>query len=173
MQKTVLNCLFFNYFLWKENNRLCLGQVLGRWTFSGSGFGLWVFFGGYNHLSSFTYPRHFYTVIPEYQLPPPPPSPHTHTHTHTHTHNSAKRKRFRKGRFLFFSNTLFRFKSTHVTGKIKFTHGSIALTSITQRLFHVFYRPNSANTDTKKCLKVLMLCSFNYNKGKIGRKTVN
>ena len=30
VQKAVLNCLFLNEFLWKEKNRLCLGQVLGR-----------------------------------------------------------------------------------------------------------------------------------------------
>ena len=141
---------------------------------------LWIWFwpmgflGGYNHLSSFTYPRHSYTIIPEYQLlppspsPPPPPPPHTHTHT-----KFCKRKRFRKGRFFFFSNTLFRFKSTHVTGKIKFTHESIALTSITQRLLHVF-TDQTPQTLTQKnvTLKVLMLCSFNCNKGKIGRKTI-
>ena len=129
VQKAVLNCLFLNEFLWKEKIDLAWVKFWAVELFLGLVLA-YGFFWRCNHLSSFTYPRHYYTMITEYQLPPPPP------HTHTHT-QFCKRKRLRKGRFFFFSNALFRFKSTHVTGKIKFAHGSIALTSITQRLFHV------------------------------------
>jgi len=39
VQQTVLDCLFFK-FLSREKNGPFLSQVLGRWTFFGSGFGL-------------------------------------------------------------------------------------------------------------------------------------
>ena len=49
----------------RRKNRLSLGQVLARWSFFGSGFGLWNFFG-YNNLSSLSSA----TIIPE--KPPAP-----------------------------------------------------------------------------------------------------
>ena len=74
--KSCLELSFFKLIFMERKNRLCLGQVLGRWTFMG---GITICL--HLHIPVTFILSYLSTNLP----PPPPPSSHTHTHTHTHT----------------------------------------------------------------------------------------